>query len=202
MVARRPQPIRPVESLTKLDRIMVVLGLALGIYSVAFFFATSREFVAFWLDRNAYGKTEFTVQEVVRESSFGDSIEIYLVGEVQKTGGKLKHQDWLTVDPRVDRSPDDAQWRYLTDREKIGVRFPIWYANERRRIYYVSTYPSKPSDLQAATYILFQVGISLAAIFPSFRSCERQDVSLFRKGICLTNRPDQGLISTIPGYMR
>ncbi len=165
MVARQPQPIRPVENLTKWDRIKALLGLALGVYSVAFFLATSRECVAFWLDRNAYGKTEFTVQEVVRDSSVGDSIDVYLVGEVQKTGGKIKHQDWLREDPRIDRTPDDAQWRYLTDREKIGIRFPIWFANERRPIYYVSTYPSKPSDLQAATCILFQVGISFAAIF-------------------------------------
>jgi hypothetical protein len=166
-------------TITRWDQFIAIIGLALGIYGISYFINTQDD-LRFWLNRRAYDRTEFTVNEVKRVTGSGDDVEIILVGLVARTNQEVYFRDWLIYDPRVDPQPDDYAWSDMDDKAKIGVRFPIWFANDKLRIYYVSEFAEKPTDRRALQCFLLNLtyfGLSFYCLHRVFRKAMRLHAS-------------------------
>jgi hypothetical protein len=156
--------------ITRWDQFIAAIGLALGVYAISYLFNTQDD-LRFWLNQEGYAQSEFTVTDVKRVSS-GDDIDTILVGNVARTNQEIEFCDWLIYEPRLERQADYPAWSDLGDRAKIGISFPIWFKNDKFRIYYVSEFPEKPTNAQALQCVLLNLtyfGLSFCCVAHGFR---------------------------------
>ena len=156
--------------ITRWDQFIAVFGLAVGVYALSYFINTQDD-LSFWLNQQEYSQTEFTVTEV-KHVHDDDDVDIYLVGNVARTNQEIQFQDWLVYDPRLKAQPDYSDWSKIGNKAKIGVRFPIWFANDKLRIYYVSEFPEKPTNARALQCLLLNLtffGLSFYCVARGFR---------------------------------
>lgn len=169
----KPSKVRVAEQTvetTRWDQAIVAMGLALGVYAISYLFNTQDD-LRFWLNQEGYAQSEFTVTDVKRVSS-GDDIDTILVGNVARTNQEIEFCDWLIHEPRLERPPDYLEWSTIDDKAKIGISFPIWFKNDKWRIYYVSEFPEKPTNRHALRCILLNLtcfGLSFFCVAHGFR---------------------------------
>lgn len=160
--------------ITRWDQFIAAIGLALGVYAISYLFNTQDD-LRFWLNQEGYAQSEFTVTDVKRASS-GDDIDTILVGNVARTNQEIEFCDWLIYEPRLERQADYPAWSDLGDRAKIGISFPIWFKNDKFRIYYVSEFSEKPTNAQALQCVLLNLtyfGLSFCCVAHGFRKAIR-----------------------------
>jgi hypothetical protein len=170
-VAHDEPVVEPGPAITGWDRLKFVAGIVLGIYALSYLINTQGE-LRLWFNQQHYRQTDFTITEVKLES-FGDNDqELKLIGIVALTNEEIKFRDWLITDPRIDRAPGTKHWQHFNDKEKIGVRFPIWFADAQSKVYFVSEFPEIPSDTRALTSALLNllfIGGALYCVISVFR---------------------------------
>ena len=156
--------------ITSWDQFIAAIGLALGVYAISYLFNTQDD-LRFWLNQEGYAQSDFTVTDVKRVSS-GDDIDTILVGNVARTNQEIEFCDWLIDEPRLERQADYLAWSNIDDKAKIGISFPIWFKNDKWRIYYVSEFPEKPTNAHALQCILLNLtyfGLSFCCVAHGFR---------------------------------
>jgi hypothetical protein len=161
--------------ITRWDQFIAVIGLALGVYALSYLINTQDD-LNFWLNQQEYAQTEFTVTQVKRVPSGDNDVEIFLVGNVARTNQEIQFLDWLIYDPRLKSQSDYLAWSDMNDKAKIGVSFPIWFANDKSRIYYVSEFPEKPTNSRALQCVLLNLtyfGLSFYCVARGVRKAIR-----------------------------
>jgi hypothetical protein len=160
--------------ITRWDQFIAAIGLALGVYAISYLFNTQDD-LRFWLNQQGYAQSEFTVTDVKKVSS-GDDVDTILVGNVACTNQEIEFCDWLIYEPRLERQADYLAWSKMGNRAKIGISFPIWFKNDKSRIYYVSEFPEKPTNAQAMRCVLLNLsyfGLSFYCVARGFRKSMR-----------------------------
>lgn len=160
--------------ITRWDQYIAVIGLALGVYAISYLINTQDD-LRFWLNQQEYAQSEFTVTEVKQVHS-DDDVDIILVGNVARTNQEIEFKDWLIYDPRLKGPLDQSAWSEMDDKAKIGVSFPIWFANDKLRIYYVSEFAEKPTNKRALQCVLLNLtyfGLSIYCMARGLRKAIR-----------------------------